>query len=107
MVLGVPGVAHPCLVSSGKYWRVLGKNPSDRMAPLEGCFPMNNIIGLAIFALGIVLLIFGFNESHSFGSDISRTFTGNPTDRSIWFIAGGAVTVVVGLVLCVRGMRKS
>ena len=68
---------------------------------------MNNIIGLAIFALGIVLLIFGFNESHSFSSDISRTFTGNPTDRSIWFIAGGAVAVVVGLVLSVRGMRKS
>ncbi len=56
---------------------------------------------------GIVLLIFGFNESHSFSSDISRTFTGNPTDRSIWFIAGGAAAVVVGLVLSVRGMKKS
>jgi hypothetical protein len=68
---------------------------------------MNNIIGLAIFALGIVLLIFGFNESHSFSSDVSRAFTGNPSDRSIWFIAGGAAAVVVGLILAVRGMRKS
>lgn len=68
---------------------------------------MNNIIGLAIFALGIVLLIFGFNESHSFSSDVSRAFTGNPTDRSIWFIGGGAAAVVVGLVMAVRGMRKS
>jgi len=71
---------------------------------------MNNIVGLAILAilaLGIVLLIFGFNESHSLSSDISRTFTGNPTDRSIWFIAGGAAAVVIGLVLSIRGMKKS
>ena len=68
---------------------------------------MNNIVGLAIFALGIVLLIFGFNESHSFNSDVSRFFTGNPTDRSIWMIAGGAAAVVIGLVMAIRGARKS
>jgi len=67
---------------------------------------MNNIIGLAIFALGIVLLIFGFNESHSFSSDVSRTFTGNPTDRSIWMFVGGSVAIIAGLTLAVRG-RKS
>lgn len=67
---------------------------------------MNNIIGLAILALGIVLLIFGFNASHSFSSDVSRVFTGNPTDRSIWFIAGGAVAVIVGIFLALSA-RKS
>jgi len=67
---------------------------------------MNNIVGLAIFALGIVLLIFGFNESHSFSSDVSRTFTGNPTDRSMWLIVGGAVSVILGLVLAISGMRR-
>jgi hypothetical protein len=66
---------------------------------------MNNIIGLAIFALGIVLLIFGFNESHSLGSDLSRTFTGNPTDRSMWMIAGGVLSVVAGLFLAIRGRK--
>ena len=68
---------------------------------------MNNIVGLAIFALGVVLLIFGFNESHSVSSDVSRVFTGNPTDRSIWFIVGGAVAAILGLVLAVRGARRS
>jgi Protein of unknown function (DUF3185) len=67
---------------------------------------MNNIVGLAILALGIVLLVFGFNESHSFSSSVSRTFTGNPTDRSVWFIAGGAVAVIVGLFLTVRGSKS-
>ena len=66
---------------------------------------MNNIIGLAILALGIVLLIFGFNESQSFSSDVSRFFTGNPTNHSIWLIAGGAVSVIAGLLLAFLGRR--
>jgi uncharacterized protein DUF3185 len=67
---------------------------------------MNNIVGLAIFALGVVLLIFGFNESHSFSSDVSRFFTGNPTDRSMWMIVGGIAAVVVGLFMAIMGTRK-
>jgi len=66
---------------------------------------MNKIIGLTILALGIVLLIFGFNESQSFSSDVSRVFTGNPSDRSMWFIIGGAVAVIAGLFLAI-GSRK-
>jgi hypothetical protein len=67
---------------------------------------MNNIVGLAILALGIVLLVFGLKESHSFSSDVSRFFTGNPTDRSMWMIVGGVVTVIAGLFLAITGMRK-
>lgn len=68
---------------------------------------MNNIAGLAVLALGIVLLIFGFNESHSFSSDVSKTFTGNPTNHSMWLIIGGAVAVVAGIGLSLTGRRKS
>jgi multisubunit Na+/H+ antiporter MnhB subunit len=67
---------------------------------------MNNIVGLCIFALGVVLLIFGFNESHSFSSDVSRVFTGNPTDRSMWLIVGGGVAVIAGLVLALTGRKE-
>lgn len=67
---------------------------------------MNNIVGLAVVALGIVLLIFGFNESHSFNSSVTRAFTGNPTDRAMWLIIGGAVAVVVGFVLALTGRRR-
>jgi hypothetical protein len=67
---------------------------------------MNNVVGLAILAIGVVLLIFGFNASHSFGSDVSRFFTGNPTDKSIWLLVGGAAAVIVGLVVAVRGTRR-
>jgi len=72
-----------------------------------GALTMNNILGLAILAVGIVLLIFGFNESHSFSSDVSRFFSGNPTDHSMWLILGGAVAVVVGLGLAVVGRKRA
>ena len=68
---------------------------------------MNNIVGLAILALGVVLLVFGYNESHSLGSDISRTFTGNPTDRSMWLIISGAVAVIAGIAVALTGRRRS
>jgi hypothetical protein len=68
---------------------------------------MNNIVGLAILALGIVLLVFGFNASHSFSSDVSRTFTGNPTNHSMWLIIGGAVAVIAGIGVALTGRRRS
>jgi hypothetical protein len=67
---------------------------------------MNKIAGMAILALGIVLLIFGFNESHSFSSNVSKTFTGSPTDHSMWLIIGGAVAVVAGIGLSLTGRNR-
>jgi multisubunit Na+/H+ antiporter MnhB subunit len=67
---------------------------------------MTNIVGLAIFAVGIVLLVLGFNASHSFSSDVSRFFTGNPTDKSVWLLVGGAAAIIVGLVVAIRGVRR-
>ncbi len=66
---------------------------------------MNTIVGLGVFAVGLVLLIFGLNESQSLSSDVSRFFTGNPTDRSIWLLVGGTVSVIAGLVLAFRRTR--
>jgi hypothetical protein len=68
---------------------------------------MTNIAGLAIFAVGIVLLILGFNASQSVSSDVSRFFTGNPTDKSIWLLIGGAGAVIVGLFVAIRGARRT
>jgi hypothetical protein len=66
---------------------------------------MNKGIGLALLAIGIVLLIFGINASDSFGSDVSRFFTGAPTDKSIWLLIGGVVAATVGAVSMLRGSK--
>jgi uncharacterized membrane protein HdeD (DUF308 family) len=67
---------------------------------------MNNMLGFALLVGGVILIIFGFNASHSAGSDISRVFTGNPSDRSMWMILGGAVAAVIGLVSVLRGRAR-
>ena len=64
---------------------------------------MNKAVSLALLAGGILLLILGVSASNSFSSDISRFFTGAPTDRAIWMLIGGGVMSVVGIVGLLRG----
>ena len=66
---------------------------------------MNKIISLALLVGGIVLIIYGLNASDSVGSDVSRFFTGNPTDRTMWFMLGGIAAVAVGGVGLLRGTK--
>ena len=55
------------------------------------------IISVALLIGGIVLIIFGINATESFSSDVSRFFTGNPTDKAMWMLIGGVVLTVIGL----------
>jgi hypothetical protein len=57
----------------------------------------NKLISLAIFAGGIVLVVFGVAATKSLSSDISSFFTGSPTDKAIWMLIGGIVAIVIGL----------
>ena len=66
---------------------------------------MNKIISMALLAGGIALIVFGINATNSFNSDVSRFFTGSPTDKSIWLLIGGIVAVVAGLVGMTRGSK--
>ena len=66
---------------------------------------MNKLIFLALLAGGIALIIFGVNASNSLSSDVSRFFTGSPTDKAIWMIVGGVVAVVAGIFGFIRGGR--
>jgi hypothetical protein len=67
---------------------------------------MSQAISLALLGVGIVLLIFGINESNSLSSSFSRFFTGSPTDRSVWMLIGGVAAIVIGLVGVVRGKAR-
>jgi len=69
---------------------------------------MNKAISLALLAGGILVAIFGMNAVNSTGSDISRFFTGAPTDRSMWMLVGGVVASVIGLAgLMLPGSKTS
>jgi uncharacterized protein DUF3185 len=67
---------------------------------------MNRILAIVLIVAGGCLLVYGLQASQSFSSDVSRLFTGSPTDRTIWLIVGGAASAIAGLVLLVRGGSK-
>ena len=68
---------------------------------------MNKIISLALLIGGIVLMIIGINATNSFSSDVSRFFTGSPTDKAVWMLIGGIVATVIGLMGMLRGSKQA
>jgi len=64
---------------------------------------MHKAVALALLAGGILLIVFGVSAAQSFSSDISRFFTGSPTDKAMWMLLGGVVVSIVGVVGLVRG----
>lgn len=68
---------------------------------------MNKAIALGLLAAGLALTLFGVGEMNSLTSDLSRIFTGAPTDRSIWMTAGGIALMVSGFAGFLFSARRS
>ena len=67
------------------------------------------LIAIALLRLDLLSaeLFAGFcvAASKSFSSDISRFFTGSPTDKALWILVGGVVVIIVGLAGLLRGSK--
>ena len=68
---------------------------------------MNKTISLALVAGGIALIVIGANATNSFSSDISRFFTGSPTDKAVWMLIGGIAAAVAGLTMLLRSPKHT
>ena len=68
---------------------------------------MYKAFSLALLVGGVALAIFGISASQSLSSDISRFFTGSPTDKTVWMLVGGVVLFIVGLVGLLRGSKAT
>ena len=68
---------------------------------------MNKVVSIALLVGGIGLMIFGINATNSFSSDVSRFFTGSPTDKAVWMLLGGAVAAVVGFVWTLLNWKQA
>ncbi|MDB6015696.1 MAG: rane protein [Pedosphaera sp.] len=68
---------------------------------------MNKIVSLALLAGGVTLIVIGVNATNSFSSDVSRFFTGSPTDKAVWMLIGGILLAVVGLAGTLRGSKTA
>lgn len=68
---------------------------------------MVKAISFALIACGVALLYFGGQSFHSFSNDVSRVFTGAPTDRTMILIVGGIAATIAGITgLAVSGRRR-
>ena len=67
---------------------------------------MNRIVSLALLVGGVVLIVFGIQATNSFSSDVSKFFTGSPTDKAVWMLIGGVVASVAGLGGLGLSMRR-
>lgn len=63
---------------------------------------MNRLVSIAILIVGILLIVFGLHATHSFASDVSRFFTGSPTNKAIWMLISGILLSDIGLVGSLR-----
>ena len=67
---------------------------------------LNRLLGLALLGGGIALIVLGINASQSFASDVSRFFSGSPTNKTVWFLVGGILCSVLGLFLAFGAARN-
>ena len=65
----------------------------------------NQIVGILLVAVGIFLLVFGFNASQAPLDQLSETFTGKFRDSTMLYLLGGVIAVVAGGALAMLGRR--
>ena len=61
------------------------------------------ILGIVLLVVGVGVLIYGINASHSIADRVSDTFTGRFTEATTWYIIGGAASGLLGLLLVAVG----
>ena len=68
---------------------------------------MIRIIGLVLVAVGVTLLIFGYNASQTVGEQIVEGFTGRFTNQTMAYVIGGIAAIVGGAALALWGGRRA
>lgn len=67
---------------------------------------MNKTISLILLVGGVVLIVLGVSATKSFSSDVSRFFTGSPTDKAVWLLIGGLAAAGFGIATLLRGSKN-
>lgn len=68
--------------------------------------PITRVIGIVLVVVGVALLYFGWQASESVGEQLMEGVTGRYTDETMWYLIGGAASIVGGIVLAVFGARR-
>lgn len=57
----------------------------------------NKIIGVALIIVGVGLVAWGYNIYDSFGSQVSRTLSGDAPIEAWAGMVGGAICIIIGI----------
>jgi len=63
------------------------------------------IIGIVVFAIGLVLLYFAYNASNAPVDQITNAVTGRFTNQTMWYLIGGIAAAIGGGLLFLFGRR--
>ena len=63
------------------------------------------ILGLILLVGGLILLYFGLNATDSFSESIAHDVHGRYSDKTTWYIVGGAVAPIVGAGIAFFGRQ--
>jgi len=64
-------------------------------------------LGLVLLVVGVVLLLFGVNATESVTDTVKEGLTGRFTDKTMWYLIGGAALGVAGLSLTLFGRGRA
>jgi uncharacterized membrane protein YidH (DUF202 family) len=67
---------------------------------------MTRLLGIVLVGAGALLAWMGWQEKQTIRSRLEEVLRGSPSDRVLWMLGIGAVVVLIGLVLAVRGGRR-
>jgi len=65
----------------------------------------NQILGIVVFAVGIILLGFAYNASNAPLDQLSNAVTGRFTNQTMWYGIGGGAAALAGALLFLFGRR--
>ncbi|HUA69272.1 MAG TPA: DUF3185 family protein [Candidatus Saccharimonadales bacterium] len=68
---------------------------------------MQKIIGVICLIIGLLLLLKGHDISNSIGSQFTKAFTGEPTDKATHYYVGGIVAALSGGFLIFWNRKKA
>ena len=66
---------------------------------------LSQILGLAVFAAGVILLGFAYHASNAPIDQLSDALTGHFTDRTMWYFVGGGAALVGGAAMVLLGKQ--
>lgn len=67
------------------------------------------ILGIGLIVVGVLLFVVGASSSESVTDTVSEGLTGRFTDKTMWYLIGGAAAAIVGgaLAFANRGHVRS